>query len=762
MKHLLSKAAIAVMAAASMVGCSNESELAMPEDASNLMRFSLTQRNSSRGTATTSTNYLDQIQGFQVWGHYTDGATGEGVNPGELYVGESATVGTFIKGDGAGAWDYEDILDQQYWPATTAPLNFQAITPATDASFTAKITEGGSGARLCADVTVPTATSDQKDIMLAAALNQTRETNAQCVALTFRHAMSQVVFGARMASEKITAEIASIEIANVHAQGQVGFADDYSLYANVTGDAATTYSVGLDNAKTTLTTAATVNVTAADGALFMLPQTVPAWQTAVGSPKALSDADVNHNSYLKVRCTVTDNTSQTVLINDGYVYIPFGINWEQGKKYAYTLVFGDLAGGFDESGAPLENLLPVSYTVQEVEEWNAVDGGEFGIGGEIVVPGPDFSAHSVAGYAVTSTSKPTKLVNDLTGITEMWIEKVADTRAISVPVQIEPCKEYTFAETGNYKMYFKLKGTKIADRMFFSCRALTSVSLSSTLTTIGESAFEDCSALKEITIPEGVTSIGSFAFQNCYALTSVTLPSTLTKNGESAFYNCTSLKEITIQEGVTSIGEKAFQFCEALTSVSLPSTLTTIAACAFQYCEALTSIDIPEGVATIGDYTFAFCSALKEITLPSTLTTIGGHTFRGCEALTSIEIPEGVTTIGEYTFLGCTALKEITIPEGVTSIGSFAFQNCYALTSVTLSSTLTTIGEYAFQYCTSLASITCKAQSAPAIQSNTFSINNSDGVLTVPTGATGYDEWMKNEYGYLGYHNWTIQYSDEL
>ena len=51
---------------------------------------------------------------------------------------------------------------------------------------------------------------------------------------------------------------------------------------------------------------------------------------------------------------------------------------------------------------------------------------------------------------------------------------------------------------------------------------------------------------------------------------------------------------------------------------------------------------------------------------------------------------------------------------------------------------------------------------APTIQKFSFNQVKSRGTLTVPTGAEGYEEWMKDESGYLGYTFWTIQYSDDL
>ena len=52
---------------------------------------------------------------------------------------------------------------------------------------------------------------------------------------------------------------------------------------------------------------------------------------------------------------------------------------------------------------------------------------------------------------------------------------------------------------------------------------------------IQERAFSDCYSLTSVTIPSSVTSIGSETFKGCSALTSVTIPSSVTSIGSAAF-----------------------------------------------------------------------------------------------------------------------------------------------------------------------------------------------------------------------------------
>jgi hypothetical protein len=82
-----------------------------------------------------------------------------------------------------------------------------------------------------------------------------------------------------------------------------------------------------------------------------------------------------------------------------------------------------------------------------------------------------------------------------------------------------------------------------------------------------EGAFQD-KALTSVVIPSSVTSIGLNAFYECTSLTAVTIPSNVTSIGEAAFYSCQSLTSVTIGSGVTTIGDYALEQCTSLSSIS--------------------------------------------------------------------------------------------------------------------------------------------------------------------------------------------------
>ena len=311
--------------------------------------------------------------------------------------------------------------------------------------------------------------------------------------------------------------------------------------------------------------------------------------------------------------------------------------------------------------------------------------------------------------------------------------------------------------------------TKIGERAFSQCPALTSVSMSSvdtidygafshsdnlasvrlpaTLTLIKGNPFLSCSALKEIVVDEDnmkYSSDGGVLYDKgketliCWptAQADIDIPSSVKTIGESAFGNCHNLASVSMPS-VETIGNMAFMCCSDLMSVSMPS-VKTIDYWAFSVCTGLKSVFMPS-VETIGDKAFSWCFILPSVDI-SSVKTIGDAAFEGC-ALMSVRLPASCTSVGANPFVACDALEEIVVDENnmnYTSVDGVLYDKAIRTLiscpagkhSIDMPSSVTKIGEKAIFDCDRLTSVRLPASCA-SIVGNPFGSCNSLEELVV-------------------------------
>jgi len=202
------------------------------------------------------------------------------------------------------------------------------------------------------------------------------------------------------------------------------------------------------------------------------------------------------------------------------------------------------------------------------------------------------------------------------------------------------------------------------------------------VTVIGEWAFVERFRLTSVTIPSSVTSIGKHAFDGS-RLISITIPSSVTSIGEYAFSGC-RMTSITIPSSVTSIGDSAFS--GSFTNITVDSRNPAYA--------SIDGVLFDKNIRTIISYPSG--KTARTYTIPSSVTSIGNRAFTICSSLTNITIPSSVTSIGRLAFYYCSSLTSVTIPSSVRVIDDWAFEGCSSLTSITLSRR-TQVGERAFE-----------------------------------------------------------------
>ena len=159
--------------------------------------------------------------------------------------------------------------------------------------------------------------------------------------------------------------------------------------------------------------------------------------------------------------------------------------------------------------------------------------------------------------------------------------------------------------------------------------------------------------IKKVVVEKGITYVGTWAFYDCSEMTSVSLPTTLETMGASVFQDCTSLTSVTIPDGVTFISGDFFRGCTSLKSVTLPDSLRETGGCTFMYCTSLTSVRLPATLLSISWQMFKDCKSLTSLTIPRSVVNVKQDAFSGCTALKNV------------TYTGTTAdWKALTIYSG--------------------------------------------------------------------------------------------------
>lgn len=366
---------------------------------------------------------------FRVWA-YDAKSLGTGDNNisdgGAMYMGSTDAAGVLIKrsdsnteGSSAGYkfgnvsqgkyWGYDQLADVKYWPKNY--LQFLAIGPDGIDNITysmpATYSSGTNSFTYTADASDLT---KHKDIIVAAK-RQAGSIGNHNVDLTFKHALSQVIFLGKVGPNQpnLHVRIYSVSLCNVNKTGKFtipletngslssliqshwGTPSSLSAYTIQPMSGETTNYIELtanNDATQDGTTVSLMNGGSSDeykakDPLFLIPQAVTAWDYSsnyIDGSKEIVGAGTNAEgqadgtqtgAYLKINCAiyqvdgvpiVGSYSASTYTGED--VYVPLAVNWNPGTKYIYTLNFGI---GRNKYGVPLG--APITFSVSSVESW---------------------------------------------------------------------------------------------------------------------------------------------------------------------------------------------------------------------------------------------------------------------------------------------------------------------------------------------------------------------------------------------------------
>ena len=323
----------------------------------------------------------------------------------------------------------------------------------------------------------------------------------------------------------------------------------------------------------------------------------------------------------------------------------------------------------------------------------------------------------------------------------------------------------------------------IAERAFYNCGDLISITFPDSIISVGNLAFDGCNKLvavrifnlkawcnvafadhvanplllakklyitsvssesgkletkivKEVTIPEEITTVRKWVFEGCTSIQKLTVPEQVAIIESHAFWGCRGLVELSIENPLIAIEPNAFQSCSNIVRASVPTSATALfpksnlesitinggtdlEENAFANCEMLTRVVIASNIREIKRSTFSGCRLLESITLPDNLEIIGVSAFSDCKSLTKVNIPNSVKSIGNAAFSGCYGLSKVQLPEELSSIGNFVFEKCTSLNQIKIPSLVSRIGYGAFYNCINLVRIVLPSQ-IEKIDTNAF------------------------------------------
>ena len=392
------------------------------------------------------------------------------------------------------------------------------------------------------------------------------------------------------------------------------------------------------------------------------------------------------------------------------------------------------------------------------------------------------------------------------------------------PVQTSGGSDYTYSEdSGNATITGYTGGdaeitipdsidgytvTAIGDDAFSGNTDIVSVTISGSITSIGNSAFQNCSSLSaahfegDAPAPFGTNvfdgTASGFTIYYTSGATGWTEPiwngypceeeggtSDYTYSEDSGNATITGYTggdtEVTIPDSidgytVTAIGDDAFSGNTDIVSVTIPGSITSIGNSAFQNCSGLSAAHF-EGDApapfgtnvfdgTASGFTIYYTSGATGWTEPTwngyPCEEEGGtsdytYSLEGDNAKitaysgsdTDITVPASidghpVISIEEYVFKDKDFIQNVTLSSGIESIGSEVFKGCDGLTTVTIPNTVSTIQGGAFMACTSLGSITIP-NSVTFINVYAFSACTSLETVNIGTGLDTISDCMFSE-----------------
>ena len=330
-----------------------------------------------------------------------------------------------------------------------------------------------------------------------------------------------------------------------------------------------------------------------------------------------------------------------------------------------------------------------------------------------------------------------------------FASKSGSLKEITLGDQVTNLTAYMFGGAGISSI--NLNKVKTIEQGAFCNTSIESITIPSTVESVGINAFWGCEKLSTVNIQDGTDPLtfGSQFYQNVYGpfydspLTNIHLGREITYTGyaspnlsptswDAGFFATEEKVDrvtATISDNVKTISNYMFAHLN-LHSITIPASVTSIGGNAFIDCDALTSATISS--STLGSNMFDNCDNLATVTIDGTLDAINMDSFTGCSKLSTLNISGSLGSIGDGTFDGFN-LTSLNISGHVGTIGARAFDDNDKMTSFTVTGSVGTIGQYVFNDCDMLATVNVTGTVGTV---SSYAFSDCDAVTTLAIPAT--------------------------
>ncbi len=199
--------------------------------------------------------------------------------------------------------------------------------------------------------------------------------------------------------------------------------------------------------------------------------------------------------------------------------------------------------------------------------------------------------------------------------------------------------------------------------------------------------FPNKNSNSDYVIPDGVTVLAENSFENCYSLKTVTIPSSVVTIGNGVFFNC-NLKAFYVDNSNQnySSDDNGVLFTKDKSELIIyPSKSTK------------KGYEIPSGVVTVKEYAFRSNQIIESIAIPDSVVSVENGAFSLCGNLGYIHFGNGIKEIGdgiisEGNTYFCAETEDCVAKEYADANGiEFRVCNGHTANGITLSETDITI-----------------------------------------------------------------------